>query len=138
MSDNDPQLGGPSEYEDITGFGPGVFYDCNGCLYGIPNKTTDGGTYQAQLLMWTGTYTSYAAAEASHAHGVYAAASAVFAINAIGGIDLPSIDGKTGALTYMPALILTQVPLTSPEPSTLLLTACGLTGVLAYAWRKRK
>ena len=36
----------------------------------------------------------------------------------------------------MPAIILHQV--TVPEPSALLLAACGLTGLLAYAWRKRK
>ena len=29
-------------------------------------------------------------------------------------------------------------PVTTPEPSTLLLAASGLVGLLAYAWRKRK
>ena len=35
---------------------------------------------------------------------------------------------------YMPSVILTPVP----EPSTLLLTATGLLGLLAYAWRRRR
>jgi hypothetical protein len=137
LSDNDPDLGGPSATGDITSFGPGVFYDNNGLLYGIPNKTTDGGTYQFQLFAWTGTTTSYAAAEASHTHGVYAGESAVFTANAIGGTDLPGLPNDTyGELTNMPAFTLVQVPV--PEPSTLMLTGCALTGLLAYAWRKRK
>ena len=35
---------------------------------------------------------------------------------------------------YMPAVILHE----APEPSTILLAATGLLGLLAYAWRKRK
>jgi probable HAF family extracellular repeat protein len=33
---------------------------------------------------------------------------------------------------------LLQVPVPTPEPSTLLLATAGLAGLLAYAWRKRK
>ena len=36
----------------------------------------------------------------------------------------------------MPSLTLQPAPM--PEPSTLLLTATGLFGLLAYAWRKRR
>jgi hypothetical protein len=42
--------------------------------------------------------------------------------------------GKVGSTYY--AYLMTPVP--TPEPSTLLLAASGLVGLLAYAWRKRK
>jgi probable HAF family extracellular repeat protein len=43
------------------------------------------------------------------------------------------IENSTGDTT---AFLLTAVP--TPEPTTLLLAASGLIGLLAYAWRKRK
>ena len=48
-----------------------------------------------------------------------------------------SLDAATKSSTTY-AFIL-QLPMaTTPEPSTLLLAASGLLGLLAYAWRRRK
>ena len=38
---------------------------------------------------------------------------------------------------YMPSVVL-QPLVPTPEPSTIVLVAAGLFGLLAYAWRKRK
>lgn len=43
-------------------------------------------------------------------------------------------DRGSGATAYLDNLVVTRIP----EPSTLALLACGLVGLLAYAWRKRK
>ena len=43
--------------------------------------------------------------------------------------------GSTGSYTDRTFLL---TPVVVPEPSTLLLSAMGLVGLLAYAWRKRK
>ena len=133
LSDWDPMLGTASAVGDVTGFGPGDIYDFNGSPYAVPDTTTPG-TFQFQLLVWTGMYPSYAAAEASHTLGVYACDSAVFT----DGVDYgPSPPGLgSGWIDNSPAMIMQQVPV--PEPSTLLLATCGLTGLLAYAWRKRR
>ena len=42
---------------------------------------------------------------------------------------------STAAASAHPFLL---TPVVTPEPSTLLLAASGLIGLLAYAWRKRK
>ena len=62
------------------------------------------------------------------------APSAVFTDGAVYGTNPSS--SAYGCIDNMPAMILQQV--TVPEPSTLLLAASGLIGLLAYAWRKQK
>jgi hypothetical protein len=43
-----------------------------------------------------------------------------------------------GAGTVVDNVRVTATPTATPEPSTLVLLASGLIGLLAYAWRKRK
>jgi probable HAF family extracellular repeat protein len=57
-----------------------------------------------------------------------------YAINASGSIAGTLADAS---MTHFKAFALIA-PVQSPEPSTLLLTATGLIGLIAYAWRKRK
>ena len=139
----DSYNGGSTALGDVTDFGPGCIFDANGSGYAVPGiangvetKNSEPGpsSFQFQLLVWTGMYPSYAAAEASHTPGVYACAGGVFT----DGFDYGPAPPNLGAgwIDNSPAMILQQVPV--PEPSTLLLAGCGLTGLLAYAWRKRK
>ncbi len=54
-------------------------------------------------------------------------------------IDQGSTSGTAGSISRLNFLSLTEtVGTTTPEPSTLVLTVCGLLGLLAYAWRRRK
>ena len=91
------------------------------------------GTAYFRIMAWTGLYNDYPDAyNASLAgQGVYVADTGVIqGWTYTGGIDpIPSIGN------FMPAMIL-QKAVATPEPSTLLLAATGLLGVLAYAWRK--
>ena len=62
LSDNDPQLGGPSATGNISGEGDGILFDNNSSQYVVPGGASLG-PYQFQVLAWTGAqYTSYAAA----------------------------------------------------------------------------
>ncbi len=62
LSDNDPQLDGPSATGDITDEGNGILFDGNSSQYVVPGAASLG-PYQFQVLAWTGAqYTSYAAA----------------------------------------------------------------------------
>ena len=111
----------------MTFFTPGCLYDINGTGYVAPGS----GPYEFQFLAWTGLYPTYAAAEASHTPGVYAAASGLFSETPSYATDPILAYGRN-----QPAVILQQVPV--PEPSALLLAACGIAGLLTYAWRRRK
>jgi hypothetical protein len=104
---SDPDIGGgPTASGDITDFGPGIFYDANGSLYSIPGATGDG-LYQFQLLMWTGTSTTYAAAVGQP--NTYTGQSGRFTANAISGIELAGLPNDTyGQLTNMAAIILQE------------------------------
>ncbi len=132
---DDPDLGTPPAVGDITfwteGGYPGAFLDPSGNIYVIPGATA-AGSYDFQMFMWTGTSTTYAGAVGQP--NTYTGESAVFTANAVGGPTPPS--NAYGFIPNMSAIILQQV--TVPEPSTLLLAASGLIGLLAYAWRKQK
>lgn len=52
------------------------------------------------------------------------------------GVSFDGVMVFSGAGGELIPCNLSVVPV--PEPSTLALLACGLTGLLAYAWRKRK
>ena len=55
------------------------------------------------------------------------------------GITVATFDSKEGlTAAYAPELILTGSITMVPEPSSFMLLACGLIGLLAYAWRKLK
>ena len=60
--------------------------------------------------------------------------TAATSINDAGQILVQGVTGTRPGLleTYL------LTPVATPEPSTLLLAAAGLVGLLAYAWRKRK
>ncbi len=63
-------------------------------------------------------------------------------VQSVGGViafnmvDIDGTGGPTGSITAMGFLSVQEVP--APEPSTFALAACGLLGLLAYAWRRRK
>ena len=56
-------------------------------------------------------------------------------VNDAGQILVWSLGANGGGTTNRTFLL---TPVVVPEPSTLLLSAMGLLGLLAYAWRKRK
>ena len=108
LSDNDTYLGGgPSAAGDITAFGPGVLFDCNGTPYAVPGAASLG-PFQFQVLAWTGAqFTSYAAAVGQP--NTYTGRSAVFSEATCYENMPPLLD--QGWLGNMPAVILQpQVP----------------------------
>lgn len=113
---------------------PGNFIDCgpdSGTAYAVPGSAGIKPYCFFEVRAWTGNYSTYAAAYAASASGtsgVYVGQSTVF-LN-------PADSVGTSELDDMPAVILAKVA--TPEPSTLLLSAAGLLGLLAYAWRKRR
>ena len=114
-----------------TFFGDGDFIDPYGVEW-VTYQTPDPkyGFY-FQILAWTGNYNTYTAASAASASGVagvYVGETPVFVNPTAASIGIPP------DFTNMPALILSKAV---PEPSTLFLTAAGLVGLLAFAWRKR-
>ena len=123
---------------DMMSGNPGCF-DVQGSELGVPGTFWDDyynygadSTFQMQLYIWTGTESTYTQAVQD---GQYTA-TAIWNQNVA-----PAYYGSYGqmpqippGLSRMPAMIMTAVP----EPSTLLLAAAGLVGLLAYAWRKRK
>jgi hypothetical protein len=101
--------------------------------YYLPNSASlSEGTMQFELQVWSGSSSTYAG-DTNPADWV--AQSPAFtptgSMGQEGTIEIPS----TANFCNMPDLIL-QHPV--PEPSTILLTASGLAGLLAYAWRRRK
>jgi hypothetical protein len=105
-------------------------YAQGGGQYWVP-ETTGLANFQLDLKMWYGTYNSFSAAQAARAIG---ADTGWFQSGPMAsGIGLP---GQT-TFEYMPSVVL-QPLVPSPEPSTIVLVATGLLGLLAYAWRKRK
>jgi hypothetical protein len=120
-----------ASYGHIPGYCyEGILSDPIGTNFGIPGVVPDG-IYPTEIRAWTGSYSTYAAALAAataHVPGAY-----------VGKVDFNTHYANSLAfpngMEAMPALVLSQ-PV--PEPSTLLLMAAGLLGLLAYAWRKRK
>jgi hypothetical protein len=115
-----------------TFFGDGQFIDPYGDEWVTYQTPTSGASFDFQILAWTGNYNTYAAAYAASASGtpgIYVGETPVFLQATATGIGIPP------DMVSMPALILARAV---PEPSTLFLTAAGLVGLLAYAWRKRK
>jgi hypothetical protein len=115
---------------------PGTFMDYSTFdePYVIPNSDGLTGAY-LEIRMWTGsstTYPTYAAARAAaKPGGPYVADSGVI----YRGLQSSQLLPPSYLGDVMPAMIL-GIP--SPEPSTLLLAASGLVGLLAYAWKKRR
>ena len=130
-------LGYPGMWSPVVGFDPSATQDPS--PYAMPSSgmgfyylpaQAPSTNYQFDLYFWTGQYPSYAAAAAA---GANVAHSGAFAVGSMAsGISFPS----NSAFINMPSMILQPVP--SPEPSTMLLAATGLLGLLAYAWRRRK
>ena len=86
-----------------------------------------------QLYCWLGSYNTYAAAVAANSPAGYVqwAQNVSYPWSHLEGDAGPN---SANCLTA-PAVVMTSL---APEPSTLLLAAAGLLGLLAYAWRKRK
>jgi hypothetical protein len=97
----------------------------------VVGETLVGGVEHAAI--WT------AANGAQDLNTLYASAlPSGFVLNDATGIDdngdIVGIGTDSASHATQAFLLLSQVP----EPSTLLLAATGLTGLLACAWRKRK
>ena len=99
--------------------------------YWVPS-TGPATNFQFDLKFWLGNETSYGAAAAA---GENVADTGWFNAGPMEVGVFPFPD-NTGTFDYMPSVALQPQP--TPEPSTLLLTAAGLLGLLAYAWRRRK
>ncbi len=108
----------------LPGTGPTVQY---------PNGQPTQPGMQFELYAWTGNFSSYSAAYAASfsPSGPCVAVTPPFQV----GPTSYGISFLSDAFEYMPSMLLTHP---SPEPSTLLLTATGLLGLLAYAWRRRR
>jgi hypothetical protein len=147
-------FGEPSAYwaTNYPGYYPGYFTDDSGATwfngqrpahsnyesgagqYYLPNSyLLSMSTMQFELEVWSGASTTYAG-DTNTADWV--AQSGPFTpdnLAQVGSIDFP----QENCFDKMPNLIL-QHPVATPEPSTILLMASGLVGLLAYAWRRRK
>ena len=109
---------------DISTFG--FIYDNSAnSVYPAPQ-----GSDYFQILAWTGSYTSYAAAQASATVGEYAGASAVF--NEAIPLQPPA---TPPTLTGIGIINLTQVPV--PEPGTLAMAGVGLASMLLFRRRNK-
>ena len=121
----------PGELVNLTPYkvnDPSPYYQQLG-QYWLPSMgpTTN---FQFDMYFWYGNETSYAAAAADRekvAHTGWFNAGPTFH-----NVDL----ANDNTFEYMPSVVLQ--PQATPEPSTLLLTAAGTLGLLAYAWRKRR
>ncbi len=123
---------------DMMSGNPGCF-DVQGSELGVPGtywedvwEGDDDALFQMQLYIWTGTESTYSQAVLDGQYTATATWNQTVA-PAHYGAQMPPIPP---GLSRMPAMVMTAVA--TPEPSTLLLTATGLMGLLAYAWRKRK
>jgi hypothetical protein len=94
------------------------------------------GTAWAQVLAWTGNYSTYAAAEGSKTLGVYAGASQIFQILPAPAAGSPASDISNIENVGDGNIDLTQVAIT-PEPSTLAMAGVGLASMLIFR-RKNK
>ena len=156
--------GGPyahaSGYTDVTGSIPpdGYFldphaapgwgtrpahssYKFGGGGYYLPVTGSSFAGEQFRMQAWTGNYPSYAAAVAGYAGGDHTVLVGDTGANgfAVSDVHYPGDinPDENGSFEDMPALVVTT-PTATPEPSTFILLAAGLAGLLAYAWRKRR
>jgi hypothetical protein len=95
------------------------------------------GTAWAQVLAWTGNYSTYAAALASGTVGEYAGASQIFQILPAPAANSPASDISNIENVGDGNIDLTQVPAITPEPSTLAMAGVGLASMLIFR-RKSK
>ena len=120
--------------DDATGWGnnwadPSPYRNGSGEYY-VP-ETAGLANFQFDLKMWYGNYSTFSAAQSAGAIG---ADTGWFKAGSMAsGISLPN----DSTFEYMPSVVL-QPLVATPEPSTIVLVATGLFGLLAYAWRKRK
>ena len=106
-------------------FGTGIWADPSGSSYAVPGVALNG-TATLEILAWTGSFDTYAAAVAG---GAMFADSGTFT-NPTGGGGTPAVLPQT--MKNMPAMVLTAVP----EPGTLALVGLGIAGLLAVRRRK--
>ena len=102
----------------------------NGMYYVPTDGNANAAQFEFDVKIWLGNYNSFAAAQVA---GADVADSGWFLAGTMAEGTSP-IPQTTFA--NMPSLTLQPAP--TPEPSTLLLTATGLAGLLAYAWRRRR
>jgi hypothetical protein len=122
---------------DITHSGGDIF-DPSGNFYTVP-----AGTAWAQVLAWTGNYSTYAAAEASDQEDVYVGVSQIFALVPPPAAGQPDSDISNIEHVGGGNIDLTQLPLGNPppppmpEPSTLTLAWVGLVAMLTFRRKKK-
>jgi hypothetical protein len=113
----------------------------------LPSNTgtlRDGSTPAFTVATGTGVYSAFADSWYSGATTKFLAVNANVAVLEVTkgwtGITLDAINTgnwsalSTVALGALPA----SIHVTIPEPGTIALLGCGLFGLVAYAWRKRK
>ncbi len=112
-------------------------------VYTVPSGITEMGIWGTDS--GSGTVDLFPAGTAGQTNGSYAsdlsdpgyyAVVGQYGFNA--GPDFQNVLNGLGAGDPWPVAELATVPAATPEPSTLLLLATGLLGLLAYAWRKRR
>ena len=127
----------PGYFNDNDGFtardvnAPYLVTQSTNNFYWLPTAlNADPTNFQFDVYFWQGTETTYASAVAD---GENAATTGWFTAGPMMiNNDLPT----NSAFANMPSVVLEPQP--TPEPSTMVLVATGLLGLLAYAWRKRK
>ena len=102
----------------------------NGIYYVPTDSNAKVLQFEFDVKIWLGDYNSFAAAGAA---GADVADSGWFLA---GEMAVDSVAHSSNHLREHAFADLAAAP--TPEPSTLLLTATGLFGLLAYAWRKRR
>jgi hypothetical protein len=106
----------------------GTFTDLTFNGYAVP-----AGTDFYQVLAWTGSYQTYAAALASGATGVFAGESTVTPFS-----PAPAAQASPATLANITPFNLAQVPTSVvPEPSTLAMAGVGLASMLMFRRRNK-